>query len=139
MNTNKFIVGGIIGGVAYFLLGWVVGGMLLMDFMSSHTTEAGKAVMRGEADMVWWALIVANLLMGFLVSYILSKAGVKSAGGGAMVGLVVGLLLAGSFDLMMYAQTDMGDTTMIAVDVLASALVSAVVASVIGWYLGKGK
>lgn len=139
MNTNKFIVGGIIGGVAYFLLGWVVWGMLLMDFMSSHTTEAGKAVMRGEADMVWWAMIVANLLMGFLVSYILSKAGVKSAAGGVMVGIVVSLLLAGSFDLMIYAQMDMGDTTLIAVDIVASTLVGAVVGGIVGWYLGTGK
>jgi hypothetical protein len=34
MNTNKFLIGGIIGGIAYFLIGWLVWGMLLMNFMN---------------------------------------------------------------------------------------------------------
>ena len=138
MKTNKFLVGGIIGGIANFLLGWLVWGTLLMSFMKDHTTEAGKAVMRADADMIWWALIAANLVLGFLLAFILGKAGAKSAGAGAGIGAVVGLLMSGAFDLFNYAFMNLSDTTGMAVDVLASMVVSAIVGAIIGWVNGMG-
>jgi hypothetical protein len=139
MNTNKFIVGGIIGGVANFLLGWLVWGMLLMSFMNDHTSEIGKPAMRGEDGMVWWALIGGNLLLGFLLSYILNKSKVTSAGAGAATGFVVGLLMSCAFDFFVYAQLDVFDTTAMAVDIIASTVVSTIIGGIIGWYLGTGK
>ena len=139
MNTNKFLIGGIIGGIAYFLLGWIVWGMLLADFMKGHMTTGAQGIMRPQEGMVWWAMIAANLLMGFLLSYILSKSGTNSAGSGAGTGVLVGILMSGAFDLLMYGQMDMGDTTMIGVDVIMSGVVTAIVGGIIGAYLGMGK
>ena len=139
MNTNKFLVGGIIGGIANFLLGWLVWGTLLMSFMQGHTTEAGKAVMRTDENTIWWALIAANLLMGFLTSYILNKAGVISASAGAAMGAVIGLLMSSAIDLFNYAFMDLSDSMIaIVVDVLASIVVTAIVGAIIGWYNGRG-
>ena len=139
MNTNKFLVGGIIGGIANFLLGWLIWGTLLMDFMNEHTSEVGKAAMRGEENMIWWALIAGNLLYGLLLSYILNKSGTASASAGATAAAVFGLLFAGAVDLYIYAQMDLWDTTAIAVDVAANTVVTAIVGGIIGWYLGMGK
>ena len=140
MNTNKFLIGGIIGGVANFLLGWLVWGMLLMNFMMDRTTEVGKAVMRGDDNMIWWALIVANLFFGLLLSYILNKAAVSSAGAGASTGAVVGLLMSITIDLFNYAFMDLTtDMSVMAVDIVASVVVTAIVGGIIGWYLGMGK
>ncbi len=37
METNKILLGGLAGGVAFFLLGWVIYGILLMDYtMASY-------------------------------------------------------------------------------------------------------
>ena len=138
MNTNKFLIGGIIGGIANFLLGWLVWGTLLVSFMQEHTTEAGKAVMRGEDGMVWWALIVGNLLWGFTLSYVLVKSGVSSAGSGATMGAIFGLLVSAAINCFMYAQMNAWDTTSIAVDVVANTVVGAIVGGIIGWYLGMG-
>ena len=143
MNTNKFLVGGIIGGVANFLLGWLVWGMLLMNFMKEHTSELGRAVMRKDANgddtMILWALIAGNLLMGFLLSYVLNKAGSTSASSGASTGAMIGLLVSAAYDSFFYAFMDMSDITGMAVDILASTVVSAIVGGIIGWYLGMGK
>lgn len=58
MNT-KTIVAGILAGVAYFFLGWIMYGMLLEStFASMQGTASG--VMRAEDDMVWWALILGS-------------------------------------------------------------------------------
>ena len=139
MNTNKFLIGGIIGGIANFLLGWLVWGTLLMSFMKEHTTEAGKAVMRADENTIWWALIAANLLLGFLISYILNKAGVMSAGAGAAIGAVVGLLMSAAINLFNYAFMNLSDSaTPMVVDMLASTVVTAIVGAIIGWYNSRG-
>ena len=139
MNTNKFLIGGIIGGVANFLLGWLVWGTLLMNFMKGHTTEAGKAVMRTDENTIWWALILANLVLGFLISYILNKAGVVTAAAGAAMGAVVGLLMSAAIDLFNYAFMDLSDSsTPMIVDILASVAVTAIIGAIIGWYNGRG-
>lgn len=139
MNTNKFLIGGIIGAIAYFLLGWVVWGMLLMNFNMEHITEPGKAVFRGEDGMVWWALIAGNLLWGFVLSYVLSKSGVASAGSGAMVGAIFGLLVSAAINCFLYAQMNAWDTTSMGVDVIANLVVNAITGGVVGWYLGTGR
>lgn len=138
MNTNKFVIGGIIGGVAYFILGWLIYGMLLMSFMLEHSNNS-SGVFRSEADMIWWAMIAGNLAMGFLLSYILNKANVNSVSAGATTGAMVGLLFSAAIDLIIYAQVNLWDTTAMAVDVAASTVMSAIVGAVIGWYLGMGK
>lgn len=138
MNTNKFLVGGIIGGVASFLLGWLVWGMLLMNFFKEHSNQA-SGIFYDDKHMVWWAMIVANLFFGLLISYILNKGGGASAGAGASTGAVVGLLFGVGVDCYLYGQMNIFDTTWMAVDIVASVVVTAIVGGVIGWYLGMGK
>ena len=42
--NSKLLVAGLVSGIVGFLLGWVIYGMLLMDFMAAHTTVyAGKS------------------------------------------------------------------------------------------------
>ena len=134
MNSQRFIVGGIVGGILYFLLGYVFYGLLLKSFFDSN----GMAV--NMDNMVWWAMIVGNLASGFLLAYILSKANVSTAGGGAGTGFIVGLLMGLSFDLIMYG-IGHGLTEMkaIAADVAVSAVMSAITGAAVGWVLGMSK
>jgi len=138
MNTNKFLIGGIIGGIVYFLLGYLVFGMLLKDFMASNMGSA-TGVMKADMDFVWWALIVGNLFSGLALSYILSKAGVSSAGAGAWVGFVASLLIAAAFDFIWLGVSNINSLKGSLVDIVASAVMGAIVGAVIGWYLGMGK
>src|SRR5947207_510821 len=101
MNTNKFIIGGIIGGVLYFLLGYLVFGLLLKDFLASNMGPA-TGTMKPMDDFVWWALIVGNLFSGLTLSYVINKAGAGSAGAAAGVGFVVSLLITAGFDFTMF-------------------------------------
>lgn len=137
MNTNKFIIGGIIGGVAFFLLGWLVWGILLMDFMKNNAGTA-TGVMREQADMVWWALIVGNLFSGLFVSYVLNKAGSASAGSGAATGAAIGLLVGAGFDFTFYGTSNIMNLNGFLVDIVANTIVTAIVGGIIGWYLGRG-
>ena len=69
MDIKKLIIGGITGGILYFLLGWLVYGNLLAEFMKAHPGTA-TGVDRAMADMNWMYLTIGNLLSGFLIAYI---------------------------------------------------------------------
>lgn len=137
MNTNKFLLGGIIGGIANFFLGWLVWGMLLMNFMKENSNQV-TGVFRGEDDMIWWALILGNLGIGFLLSFIIAKAKINSAGAGAAAGAVTGLFTSVGIDCMMYAQVNLWNTRAMMVDVAATVVVGAIVGAIIGWFNGRG-
>jgi hypothetical protein len=136
MNSQKFIVGGVVGGIVYFILGWLIFGMALRDFMSSNVAPGS---MRADADLVWWALIVGNLAMGFLLAYVIGKGNV-SAGSGAGVGFVLGLLVSLGFDLVSYAtSTTLTSLKVVAADVAASAVMSAIAGGIVGYVMGMSK
>jgi hypothetical protein len=136
MNSQKFIVGGIVGGIAYLFLGWVTYGMLLKDFMSSNMAAG---TMRADADLIWWALIVGNLALGFLLAYVIGKGNV-SAGSGAGVGFTLGLLVSLGYDLISYAtSTSVSSLKVIAADVAVTVVMSAIVGGIVGWAMGMSK
>ena len=136
MNIKKLFIGGITGGVLFFLLGWVIYGMLLMDFMNSHTGVAGN-ISRPEPDFLY--LIIGNLAMGFLMAYIFIKANISSLGSGLVTGGVIGLLMAVGYDCTVYATTTIASKTGMAADVIAFTVMSAITGAVVGAVLGMGK
>src|ERR1043165_5437186 len=77
MKNNKFWIGGIVGGVLYFLLGWLIYGKLLMEYMNAHSgisKELHDQVFKPETQFNWGALIASNLLGGFLLAAIIGWA-----------------------------------------------------------------
>ncbi len=137
MNTNKILLGGIAGGIAFFFLGWVIYGMLLADFMASH---GNQCAMRPMEEFIWWAMIVSNILGGILLAVILSWAGKSGLTEGLKVGAIVGILLGLSMDLNFYSMTIMFlDISGMIVDVISYTVMSAIGGAVVGWVMGMGK
>lgn len=65
-------------------------------------------------------------------------AGANSLKGGAMAGLVIGLLFSAGYDCIMYGTTTMMDSpTGIVMDVIMSAVMSAIAGAVVGWWLSR--
>ncbi|HMR43038.1 MAG TPA: hypothetical protein PKC40_04355 [Saprospiraceae bacterium] len=134
--NSKVLVAGIIGGIVAFLLGWLVYGILLMDFMAGQAGSA-TGVSKEMPDML--PLVLGNLFWGLAYAYIFGTwANIKTFSGGAMGGAIVGGLFAAAFDLIMLGTTNIMTPTGAIVDVIASIVMSAVVGGVIGWWLGRG-
>lgn len=137
MNTNKFLIGGIVGGIAYFLLGWVIYGMILKAPMEEAMVPGAKALSRGEG-MIMWAMILGNMSMGFLMSYVLNRAGVMNAMSGLTFGLVVGLLSSLGMNFIWYSQMDMISMNGMFMDIGASTVMTGIVGLIIGAVNGMG-
>jgi len=73
MDTKKFITGTLVGGVAYFFLGFLFYVVLFEGFFQSNMGSA-TGVQKTD-DMVWWALILGNLASAALLSFIFLKLG----------------------------------------------------------------
>ena len=138
MDIKKLFLGGIAGGVAFFLLGWLIYGMLLMNFMADHTGTAVN-LMRPEGDMLFLYLVIGNLAQGFLIAYILLKGNVNTMAGGIVTGAIVGLLSAVSIDCITYATSTTISKTAMAADVAAATVMTAIVGGIVGMVLGMGK
>ena len=137
MNTKKFVLGTVAGGVVYFLLGFVVYAILLESFFASH---AGSATGVTKADMQFWPLILGNLAQAALLSYIfLQWANIKTFGAGLTAGATIGFLMTLGFDMIMYDTSNVMDLTGSIVDTLVYTIITALVGGVVGVVLGLGK
>lgn len=135
MNT-KFLLGGLIGFVLFFLLGWLVYGILLADMMAGYMNTGCTRPME---EMNMGLMVLGNVCFGFLYAYVLStNSRFASFSGGATGGAIVGLLMSLSYDSMMYAQsTVMNSYNGVIFDVVTWTVLSAIVGGVIGWWLGR--
>lgn len=139
MNTQKFLLSGIAGGIVAFFLGYLIYGLLLADFFAQNAGTA-MGLMRANNEMVWWALISGNLLFGLLYSYVFNKwANIQTMGSGAGAGWVVGLLMTAATDLTMYATTHISTLTGTLVDIVSGSVMAAIVGAVVGGMNGIGK
>lgn len=137
MNTNKLLVGSLLGGVAYFLLGWVLYGIIFKSTMESMMSSSASSVMKSDADMDFVALIIGNLVAGFLLAYIFEKwASIRTFKGGLIGGAVLGFLIALSYDSVMLATTTLMTWGGVILDSVIYAIMGGLAGGVIGWWLG---
>ena len=137
MDAKKRIMATLAGFVVLFLLGWILYGMLLMDFYASNSGSA-TGVPRAETEMVWWALIVGNVLQAYLLVYIFGKwANITTFAGGLQAGATIGLILGFAFNLTMFATTNMMNLTAAMVDPFVGAVMMGITGGVVGMVLGR--
>ena len=137
MKTKNFFLGGITGGVVYFLLGYLVYGVLLKQYFIDHPGTV-TGIDRTMEQFQWWALALGNLLLGFLLAYVFSKAGVSSMSSGLITGAVIGLLMHSSYDLILYATTNGISKHAILAGVGGFTVMSAITGAVVGAIMGMG-
>jgi len=134
----KVLLASLAAGVAGFLLGWVVYGMLLMGWMEANSNHF-EGFMKAEEDMGLPWMFLGNLALGTLIAWALARMGVASAMAGIVPGAVICALMALNFDLMMYGMTNwFKGFKVLVVDVVAFTAIGAVLGAVAGLVLGFG-
>jgi len=134
---NKILIAGVVGGLVFFLLGWLMYGIILIDFMMANS-GVPASLHKPMPDML--PLVIANLSWGFLFAIILGKWSTGlSIATGAMRGALIALLVGMFMDLAMYATTTMINMNALIADLLAMVVNGAIGAAIITWILNFGK
>jgi hypothetical protein len=132
----KILRGTIFGGIAFFLLDWLIYGILLMDYISANMSQCA----RPSGEMVWWAKIVSDFVSALLLTLILKWSGAKGIVDGLKIGAILGILYTLWTDLYFWSITTMyNNFGAMVVDVVAYTIIIAVVGLVIVLLWGKDK
>ncbi len=136
MDMKKFLTGTLVGGIAFFFLGYLFYGVLLAGFFAGHYTGG---TMKTMEEIVWWALILGNLASGAMLSYVFLKwANITSFGSGASAGATLGFFIGLSMDLIRFATEGTFDLTASLSDVAVMTVMNAIAGGAIGGVLGMG-
>jgi uncharacterized membrane protein YqhA len=139
MNTNKLLVGTLIGGVAFFLLGWVLYGMVFGKTLAELMPNMA-AIQRPNMEYDMVAMVVANLALGFFLAYIFEKwASIRSFMGGLVAGATLFFVIAFAYDSIWHATTTVGSWGGTVLDAVISAVQGGLAGGVIGWWLGYNR
>ena len=131
----KILRGTIFGGIAFFLIGWLVWGILLMDFSMNNYDQS---VYKPEEEMIWWAMIFSNLILALFLTLFMKWGQAKTIIDGMKIGAIFGALYALSIDLGFYSMTKMLlNASAILVDTLAYVVVCGLTGLIIVLTWGK--
>ncbi len=127
MNVKNFIVGGIVGGIVDFLLGWLFYGMLFKDIFPE------------SPDMKIEYIFLGCMTFGFFVSFIFTRwAGISNLVTGLKAGAIIGFFSSLYMNFFMYSNMPV-DYKTFAIDVLISIVLSAGVGAAVALVNGKLK
>lgn len=130
MNVKNFIVGGIVGGIVDFLLGWVVYGMLLHDMMP-HEPGAKENMM---------FIFLGCMSFGFLISWVFSQGeGISNVGTGIKMALGIALFMGLCSHFFMNMGNDTIDCKYMAIDIIGTLVLATGVGASVALVNGKMK
>ena len=130
----KILRGTIFGGISYFLLGWLLYGIILMGFLSANMNQCAART----DEMIWWALILSNFTAALLLTLLLKWFGAKGIVDGLKLGALFGFLYTSTVGLSSWSMTTMySKFGALIVDVVASTVLLAIVGMVIVLTWGK--
>ena len=135
MAAKQFTMATLAGGVAVFVMGFLLYGMAMADFFAANGGTA-TGVMK-EAPIMWSLAIGQFVTAGFLVM-IMGWRGSASVGAGLKTGALVGLVLGFGTNFTMYGVANLSNLTATLVDPVIFMIQLGVGGAVIGAVLGMG-
>ncbi len=139
MNWTKLLIATLIGSIAYFLLGWLVYGILFADALTI-APEFRESVQYPADQFKIGLMYLSCLTWAGLFAYIFMRwANISTFMGGLKAGVIIGPLMTLSSFLGLAAEFRIWTTQSIVMNVVATMVCTGLMAGIVGWYLGRGK
>jgi hypothetical protein len=133
MNT-KTLIAGVLTAIVTFFIGWLIFGMLLMDYYNHHMLVY-TGLMKNPPNLVYIA--GSNLAWGLMLAYVYSLAGINQVAKGFLTGLIIFGLIAAGIDAMFHAQFNLYSRKVLIIDVAANAVLGGIAGALLGWWNGR--
>jgi hypothetical protein len=135
--TTRLIIATLVGGIVSFFLGWLVFGLLLMNFYTTNLTEY-SGLMKEMPNLI--LIAISCLANAFLLAFIFQRwAGIKTIVKGLLGGMLVTFLIMLSMDLYFIASMNLFNPTLIIVDIIVNTVIGGIIGGIIAWVLGFQK
>ena len=135
MDIKRLVIGTVAGGIALFILGYVIWNMLFVEFFAAN---AGSATGVVKDSQVVWALSLGSLCYAALLTLAIgTRAGSATIVEGLKIGAIVGGLMWFAVDLTLYAVWNVSNLTAAIADSLLELIRAGISGAVIAAVLGK--
>ncbi len=135
MDIKRFIIGTVVGGIALYILGYVIWNMLFADFFAAN---AGSATGVEKDPQVVWAITLGTLSYAALVTLAIgTRAGSATIVEGLKIGAIVGGLMWFAVDLTLYAVWNVSNLTGAIADSVLELIRAGISGAVIAAVLAK--
>jgi hypothetical protein len=133
MNTKTLIIG-IAGGIVVFLTGFLIYGILMMEYFVNNTKSFPGF---NKDPMEIWAIATGNIIWGILLAYVFNLGRIKSGSIGALHGAILFFLFSLGTNIVMYGQNNLYSLPLSIVDALCMAILGCIGGAMTAWLLGK--
>ena len=125
MNVTKFLLGTLVGGIVYFLLGWLIYGILFTNIYPPSETQ----------NMLF--MVLGSFAYAALLAYVFNKwAGISTWATGAKAGAIIGFFAALWMIFFMYSGMEANYQNM-AIDAVLNIVIGAIVGASVAMVSGK--
>ncbi|HEX8735681.1 MAG TPA: hypothetical protein VF721_10185 [Pyrinomonadaceae bacterium] len=132
----RVLVATVVGGIVMTLLGWLIFGILLMNFLKPYMIHYNGL----EKDPpAWLPLIIFNFAFAWLFAFIFDYwATIRTFTGGLKGGALIMLPMVIGIDFQYMAFMNLYTSYLpVFVDIIAATVLGAIAGGVIGFVLGK--
>ena len=140
MDGKRLLTGAVVGGIAMFVLGWVVFDLAFSSFYEASSNLPAEAV---RDSSIYWAWVAGAVALAVLVTFAITWAGATSFASGFKVAATVGFLLWLGVDLLRYSGIDDLNLTVTLLDpvleIIRTGLVGGILAVVLNRESGGGE
>lgn len=135
MDAKRSLTGALVGAIVLYATGYLIFDLAFAKF---YSTNVGSATGVERDDQLVWAMLVANLTYGALITFVIeNRTGILLIGEGAKIGAIVGFLLWCTVDFVYYGTTNIANLTRTVVDPLLEAVHGGIGGTVIAAVLGS--
>jgi membrane protein YqaA with SNARE-associated domain len=136
---TQVLVATLIGAIVAFFAGYIIWGMLTMDYYNSNISELYVNEISRE-EPILWMIFVSQIIWALLLAYLFDQMNIRNFMDGMKCGAIIFFLIMAGFDIMFHATSDFfGNHTIIIVDILLNTVFGGIIGGIIGWWLGRGK
>jgi hypothetical protein len=130
MDSKKFLIGTLVGGISFFLLGYLSGVALTGFLLHIPLLRRFHETM---SEILCLSLILGTLTCAALLTWLVLKLGtIRSFVSGFGTGATIGFFMVLSMNLIGYATGNRLDLTATFADVVVATIMNGVVGGIIG-------